>query len=173
MTPDVPANLRRVTIKAMTDAGWITGTIHVPTSVRLVDYMVRAPSFLSLSDVYMQAHSKSLPFFALQRHEIDFMAIDGSEDPSSADDSQIMEDHSISCLLSGGILKGKIAVKPGLRLSDFLAKQRNLVAVKECAYRVRVPQSRGVADEFCPFVLLNSEKVIGLSERGEQGPEAL
>jgi hypothetical protein len=164
---ETPSNLRRVTIKAMTDTGWITGTIFVPASVRLSDYMVRAPHFLSMSDVFMQAHSKGLPFFALQRNAVEFMAIDGNEDPASAEDTQIMEDHSISCLLSGGILKGNIAVKPGLRLSDYLAKHNEFVPIKECTYRVRVPQSREVAEEFCAFVLLNSEKVIGLSERSD------
>ncbi len=168
MTPITPTNLRRVTLKAMTDAGWIAGTLLVPSSVRLVDYMERAPSFLSLSEVFMQAHSKGLPFFALQRNAIEFMAIEGAEDPSSAEDTQIMEDHSISCLLTNGTLKGKIAVKPGLRLSDYLTKHHKFIPVKECSYNVRIPQSRSVAEEFSAFVLLNSERIVGLSERGNQ-----
>jgi len=169
MAPDMPANLRRVTIKAMTDAGWIAGTLFVPSAARLADYMERAPSFLPLSDVFMQAHSKRLPFFAVQQSAIEFIAVEGAEDSSSVEDTQIMEDHSISCLMAKGMLKGIIAVKPGFRLSDYLAKHHRFIPIKDCTFRVRGQQSESVDEESSPFILVNSERVIGVTERSNPG----
>jgi len=162
-----PRNLRRVTVRALTDAGWIAGTIHVPVAARLVDYMDRAPSFLSLSDVFMEAHSKGVPFFALRHEAITFISVGGEEDASSTEDGGIMDDHSVSCLLPGGVLKGKVAVKPTFRLSDYLLKHHRFVPVRVCTYHVRVPQTGAVANEAADFVLLNAQKIIGLSERGD------
>ncbi len=171
MAPDTQINRRCITIKAMTDAGWVAGTLHIPSAVRLVDYMERAPGFLPLSDVFMQAHTKRIPFFALQQHAIEFMAIEGDEDPSSAEDTQIMEDHSVSCLLTKGILKGKIFVKPGFRLSDYLAKPHQFIPLQSCTFQVRASKTQQPADEYAPFILLNPARVIGFSERSEQaGP---
>ena len=168
MAPDTQINRRRLTIKAMTDAGWVAGTLHIPSAVRLVDYMERAPGFLPLSNVFMQAHTKRIPFFALQQHAIEFMAIEGDEDPSSAEDTQIMEDHSVSCLLTKGILRGKIAVKPGFRLSDYLAKHHHFIPLRSCTFQVRAPNSQSTVDEHAAFILLNPARVIGFSERSDQ-----
>lgn len=168
MAPDTQMNRRCITIKAMTDAGWVAGTLYAPSAVRLVDYMERAPGFLPLSDVFMQAHSKRIPFFALQQHAIEFMAIEGDEDPTSAEDTQIMEDHSVTCLLTKGILKGKIFVKPGFRLSDYLAKHHQFIPLRSCTFQVRASKSQPLVDEHSAFILLNPARVIGFSERSDQ-----
>ena len=165
----MPANLRKVIIKAMTDAGWVAGTLHVPSAARMADYIERAPGFLPLSDVFMQRHSKRLPFFAVQQSAIEFMAIEGGEDSSSVEDTQIMEDHSISCLMTKGMLKGTIAVKPGFRLSDHLAKHHKFIPIKECTYQVRGQQSKSPVEESSPFVLVNSDRVIGVTEKSNPG----
>lgn len=162
-----PANLRRVGVKAITEAGWVAGTLHVPTSVRLADFLERAPNFLSVSDVQMPSRSNERPFFALRRSSIEFLVVDGEEDPTSANHTQIMEDHSVLCLLPNARLRGTIAVQPGFRLSDYLARDTPFIPVTGCTYQVRATDVNAAAKESAAFVLLNSEKVIGVSERDD------
>ena len=157
--------MRRVTVNALSDAGWVTGSLHVPLQVRLIDYMNRAPDFLSLTDVFMEAHTQGIPFFALQRHAIVFLIVEGQEEPQSVEDTGIVEEHLISCLLVMGSLVGKVMVKPGVRLSDALAKRKKFMPVTECTYRLRVPRTKDITEEYRPFVLLNCDKIVGLSER--------
>lgn len=159
--------MRRFAVKAVTEAGWIEGTILVLSSVRIADYMERAPSFLSMSEVHVAARAGERSFFALGRSAIEFLIVDGEEDPTSADYTQIMDDHAVVCLMPNARLKGTIAVQPGYRLSDYLAKHTHFVPVTRCTYQVRAHDANAATKEKAEFVLLNTEKLIGVSERDD------
>jgi len=164
-TPRMPTPpMRRVTVNALTDAGWVAGSLHVPLQVRLVDYLNRAPDFLSLTEVFMEGHAEAIAYLALQRQAIVFMLVEGQEESLSVEDTGIMDEHLVSCLFRMGSLKGKIMVKPGTRLSDVLAKQRKFIAVTECTYWLRAHQGGDASAKYGPFLLLNRDKIVGLSE---------
>lgn len=160
-----PGGMRRVTVNAMTRAGWAAGSLHVPQHVRLVDFLNRAPDFLSLTEVFMDRHKSEIPYLALQRQSILFLVVDPSEYNPAGEEAAIVEDHTVTCIFDVGRLKGRAPIKAAARLSDTLAKHKAFLPLHDCIFELRLPWSAEVIKERQPFVLLNCSQVVGLSER--------
>lgn len=158
--------LRRVSVRALTEAGWIAGDLHVPRFVEVAGFLNRDQDFLSLTDVFAEGRDDAMSYLALQRHAIYFFICVREEDPVEPDDLGIQDRHTVSCLMSVGSLKGSMVTKPGVRLSDRLARHRAFLSVTECKFRVRDPFSHEGFKEKHPLVFLNAEKIIGLAENG-------
>ena len=157
-------NMRRVTVNAFTEAGWVAGSVHIPGQIKLADYLNRASDFLALTEVFMEAQAVEIPFFALRRGAIHLLTSGELDEPQVPDGMIPLEEHNISCILSLGRLKGIIRTKPGIRLSDILAKQKTFVAIANCTYEIRSPQTRKINREEHSLILVNCGSIIGLSE---------
>lgn len=157
---------RMITARILTQAGWVAGSLHVPGSVRVVDYLDRRQSnFIPMTDVILESSDNPIPFLDMHRNAIDFIAVPDAQELASVRESGIPVEHHVACLLRIGYLNGVIRVRAGMRLSDFLDHSRGFVPIFDCEYNVRDPWSNKVFKEHEPHLLLNTQAVIGFSEK--------
>src|SRR4051794_2747384 len=102
---------RTVAIRAVTTAGLVQGTLHVPRTQLLLDFVNHGREMLTLTDVVVRDATTRIPFFALRRSQTLAIAPPAEEDV--ADQSvrrATLIDHSVMILAVGGTISGKLAV---------------------------------------------------------------
>lgn len=156
--------LRRVSVRALCEVGWIAGDLHVPQQVRIADYLNRNRDFLNLTDAFAEGQDEEMPYLALQNRAIYFVVCTYDEEALAAGEFGVMEPRRIDCLIAAGTVSGLVAVKPGIRVSDRLANHRAFLAVTNCTYQMRDPYNGETFEEKRPCIFLNTDKIIGIAE---------
>lgn len=155
---------RLAAARLLTRAGWIVGNIHVPTHARLTDFLSHDSDFLPLTDVFLEGRPNPVPFFALQKSAIYFLAAMDAEDLQSAKLTGSLYEHQIACLLPIGSIAGKAEIPEGIRVSDFFCKHGGFILMRECHYHIRDPWTHEKEDATETAMLVNTEAAIGVSE---------
>ena len=161
----VPEHTRQLTVNVFTAAGWIAGTLRLPPEVRIADHLNIAPEFFPLTDVFMEAHSKEMPFFAMRRDAIHFMTIDVPDEINGVDDPTVYDEHKVDFLTTFGRMRGKVYTRQGVRLTDKFMKDNYFVATYNCRYEIRHPKEKDTDRAKVNFLLIGTDQVIGFSER--------
>lgn len=166
--PDGPAtasrDIRLVPARIFTQAGWIVGKLHVAAEWRMINYINNAPDFFALADVILEGRPKVIPLFTLQRGAILFIVVETPPEKEIESGMRNQIEHAISCLLANGVLHGVISAPQGVRLSDYLSRQKGFVLVKDVRFQLRNPWEKRMIDHEEPLVLLNPHSVVGVSE---------
>lgn len=157
-------NSRIVSARLFTDIGWIVADIHVPSSVRLIDYLAHENPFLSLTSAFLERRDSALDFFALRKSTLSFLAVMDLEELASARSTGSQTRHNISCLVAEGGVTGDAEIHEGMRLSDYLARHRGFVLMYNSHFRIQDPLTHEVRSEADTTIILNSQKIIGLCE---------
>ncbi len=161
------ASVDLVPVRIFTPAGWIVGKLHIGAERSMVDFLDHTQEFISLADTILEGRPKVIPLFTLHRSAILFLVAETEEDVESGMRPRNLVEHPVSCLLANGTLYGRVNITRGVRLSDYLSRQKGFVLVRDCHFRLQNPwEDRGL-DHREPAVLLNPEAVIGVSESAE------
>jgi hypothetical protein len=155
--------LRLVPVRALTAAGWITGTLHVPVAMPLLDFLEEPRAFVSLSDVRLPVGTE-LPFFALATSAIVLL----QPKPEELVEAVVRTSgrsrlRRVSCLFEGGLVLGTLALPADRRVSDELLAAKGFVVLGHCTIGVDHP-SRVPSMEAGIHVLVHAPRLIGVTE---------
>ncbi|MBX3248035.1 MAG: hypothetical protein KF901_12715 [Myxococcales bacterium] len=154
---------RRVLVRLLTRAGWITGKLHVPVAQPLLDYLEEPRTFVSLSDVKLPA-GEELSFLAVAMSGIVLvqpMADELVEAVSRSTSRTVL--HQVSCLFEGGMVLGTLALSADRRVSDELLAAKGFVVVGHCTIGIDAP-GKGPAVEAGIHVLVHAPALLGVTE---------
>ncbi len=161
-----PPALRRTEVEVLVPGGWVRGTLSIPSSQSLTDFLNSAGTFLKLADCRLPGETHAVGFFALQRDAIRFLAPVASPDQIETEGTGgITSPWRISCLLDQGILSGRLDFLVNLRLSDYLRQQAGYLVVRDGVWGER--DGRRAAQKW-PVVVVNPGAVIGIVESDDQ-----
>ncbi len=160
---------RRVASEFLIPAGWVAGTLMVPESQSLADFLGVAGPFLKLADARLPWSDKAAGFFALQRSAVGLIAPAGAsgDHVETAGGAGITAPWTISCLFDQGILHGRLDFLVNLRLSDYLLQQTGFLLVRGAVWEPSGPNAAGKPGQRWPVALVNPLRVLGVVE-GEQ-----
>ena len=154
---------REVPVRVLTPSGWLTGNLHPPGLIRVVDYLNKEEC-LRMTDVRFEGDEQVLEFFALRRESIIVLAVDSNENLETVESVGYQDEHRITCWVACGALQGVMLIRLGGRLSDYLARHEGLFVVRECRYRVRNPLTMQVEEGKVWALLVNPMAVVGITE---------
>lgn len=154
---------RAVPIRAVTTAGTVEGTLHVPRLHMLLEAVNHGHDFMSLTDVHVRDAPQRIPFFALRRSETLVMAPANDEEIDERGARTSLVDHDVMCLLPTGSISGKLSLLRDVRVSDFLSGARGFFVLRECRAWL---SSTGFTDERPKVLLVNAARVAGVTELG-------
>lgn len=158
---NVSDDQRTVSVRVLTDHGWVRGNVHPPKSALLADYLTRAGHFVRLTDVSILESGLELPFLALRKENIIMVVADTLESRTdSIPPSAQVANHVVHCLIARGSVSGNIALSGSVRVSDFFMNRSSFVAIRD----VTLNLTSGVGGAEMPVAYLNTDMVIGVSE---------
>lgn len=155
--------LRLVPVRVLTSAGWITGTLHVPRAMPLLDFLEDERRFVSLSGVKLPIGAE-LPFFALAKSAIVLLQPTPEELVEAVTrTSGRSRLHQVSCLFEGGLVMGTLALPSDRRVSDELLASKGFVVLGHCTIGVDAPAKAPVMEAGL-HVLVHAPRLIGVTE---------
>lgn len=161
-----PPALRRTEVEILVPGGWLQGTLSIPSSQSLTDFLNGAGTFLKLADTLLPGGgARRVGFFALQRDAVRMIAPAAAAVPVEAEGvGGITSPWRISCLFDQGILDGRLDFLVNLRLSDYLRQQAGYLVVRDGIW-----QATGREDpRRWPVLLVNPGQVLGIVEGDDQ-----
>lgn len=169
--PSRPAQ-RKVACRIFTPAGLLSGTLHVPQEQTLIDFLNGAGHFLTLTEVILPGHKKALPFFALARGSAVLVLPQGDGLVVDEERSSFRTElHQVSCLFSGGLLMGTLALPEEVRVSDELMATKGFLLMNHCTVGLDAGGSGqaseaggGPAMEAATFAIVHAPHIIGVAE---------
>jgi hypothetical protein len=154
---------RAVRCRVLTQAGWISGTLHIPGHARLAEFLARDEPVLRLTSVTLPGQALVHEFFALERDAV--IAIDAPGERPLADPHPVATtSHEVSWLLQGGVIQGTVDVPGELRLSDHVRRPHPLV-VRGCTVFLRNAAGGTDAEPGVEALVLRAAATIGVSEK--------
>jgi hypothetical protein len=158
--------LRNVPVDVLTNLGWLTGTLHVPSHLALSDFLALGSHALKLTGAAVPNEVERLSFVALRREAVVLVAPALAEEGEAAEPSGYTSDLQVACLLPMGILRGTLRVIYNLRLSDHLQQAGHLLTLHRCLLAhyggtANSPGARGLHT-----AIVNLNHALGIAEYG-------
>jgi hypothetical protein len=149
-----------------TSAGWLHGTLHIPSIRTLMDFLNAPEKLLKLTEVRLPGIRQPQPFLALQKRAAWLLIPQPPFETIPPDPVAVQRElRATTCLLGTGSINGLLNVPKAMRTSDFLVQSPAFVPLTEChlgpALHFKAEQDS--ADAW-PLMLVNMEKVIGFTE---------
>jgi hypothetical protein len=156
---------RAVEAACYTQAGWVTGRFHLPTSQAFSDFLLQSGAFLSLTDAALPDRDAVLPFFALGRDGLRAVAPDPAGAGIESGGTRFTSPWSVTCLLGDSVVEGQIDFLTNQRLSDFLRAARGFILVREASWQT-LPRTSGARSEtrHFPVLLVNVAQLVGIAD---------
>jgi hypothetical protein len=153
-----------VRVRALTDAGFLEGTLHLAASQRLLSHLRGDAAILRLTDVVLPGRTATVPFFALERDAVIAIVPPEGEAPETMRQGQALTVHATSCLAGSVVIEGELETLAGVRVSDALAHQTGFVALRRAV--ICLPAAGGTTRVEGPFahVAVQARRVVGFSE---------
>jgi hypothetical protein len=153
---------RKAAVSLLTDLGWATGTLHLPSLQTLLDYINATGPVLKCTRVRLPGRPDVLNFVGFRRESVLVVApsVDELVEPPGAIGRTTPRD--VTCILPGGMLEGKLDVLVNLRVSDFLRQQTSLAVLRRCVFRAtgaEPSQERRLA-----VAVVNLARAIGVAQ---------
>jgi hypothetical protein len=148
---------RVILARILTPTGWLRGSIHLPRLQSLADFLGHATPFLSLTGVSLPGSREELPYLAIRRSAA-LLILPACEEGSLllGRDPPDMVAHDVCCVLQSGAIRGRLMLKPTLRVSDYLTRHEGLIVLREADI--------GPARTRVPVLLLNASALVALAE---------
>jgi hypothetical protein len=163
-----PPAFRRSEVEVLVPGGWVRGTLSIPSSQSLTDFLNSAGTFLKLADCRLPGETHPVGFFALQRDAIRFLAPVASPDQIETEGTGgITSPWRISCLFDQGRLDGRLDFLVNLRLSDYLRQQAGYLVIRDAVWKPGQAREDG---RRWPVVVVNPGLLLGIVE-GEEQPK--
>lgn len=157
------AEQRKVTASLLTDLGWATGTLHLPTLQTLLDYLNATGPVVKCTRVRVPTRPDIINFLGFRREAVQVVApsMDELVEPAGAIGHTTARD--VTCLLPSGELVGKIDVLVNLRVSDFLRQQTSLAVLRRCVFRPH-GSTDPVHERRLAVAIVNLARVAGVAQ---------
>ena len=161
---------RKTSVSILTDLGWATGTLHLPSQQTLLDYLNSSGPVLKCTRVRVPTRSDVINFVGFRREAVQVVApsIDELVEPTGAIGHTTPRD--VTCILPSGELEGKLDVLVNLRVSDFLRQQTSLVVLRKCVFRphgaTETAQERRLS-----VVVVNMARALGVAQLQGSGTQ--
>ena len=157
-----PPALRNVAVDLLTQLGWLSGTLHVPSHLPLEEHLALGTNDLKVTGVTVPNEADRMRFLALRREAVIIVA------PALAEDEDEPPAYTtarqVACLLPSGILRGTLRVFVNLRLSDHLQQQGHLVTLQHCLLTPYGATAHSPGARTLHTVIVNLRHAIGVSE---------
>lgn len=155
-------SLRQVPAEVLTSLGWLSGTLHVPAHLPLIEHLALGRHDLKLTGVTVPGEPDRLRFLALRRDAVVVVApsLEEAEEPPS----EFITAREVACLLPGGVLRGTLRVFSGLRLSDHLQQQGHLVTLRHCLLAPYGATANSAGARSLHTAIVNLGHAIGIAE---------
>jgi len=154
-------NQRQVRVDVLAAAGWVTGTLHVPSKSSLVAYMNKKAEFLPLTQVPLDPDAPPLGFLALRRQAI-LLVMPSMDDSEGHGGSQVGNyvQARLRCLFKEATVMGTAQILGGLRVSDFLETNPGFITLVDCS---RVADG-GRSEEGIPYLIVNASHMLAVAD---------
>jgi len=157
---------REVPLRLLTTAGEVTGTAHLPPSLRLIDFINRLEPTWRLTQARVEGSTVVHSFFAIERASV--LAVipraegEGLEHDAPASAARA---HSITCLLARGVeVEGTLALFGEVRVSDYLARHEGFIPLEDCTLFLRLPDGTTQTEPSIPGIAVQAKRIIGVAE---------
>lgn len=162
--PTPEPGLRKLAVDLLTQLGWVSGTLHVPSHLPLEEHLAYGRHDLKLTGVAIPDEPDRLRFLALRRDAVLVVA------PAIADEgppaSPFSTPRQVACLLPSAVLRGTLEVFTNLRLSDHLQQQGPVVTMRRCLFAPYGATAHSAGARTLATAVVNLRRVIGISEDG-------
>jgi hypothetical protein len=165
---------RAVAAEILLSTRWIAGTLPVPETQSLTDFLNTSGAFVKLTDASVPGLERAAEFLALQRSAVSLVAPTVPEERVETEGGAgITSPWRIACVFEQGILYGRLDFLVNLRLSDYLRQQAGFLVVRDgvwasAAGAEGAPMPSG---GHWPVVLVNPARALGVVE-GDNPPGA-
>jgi hypothetical protein len=157
--------LRRVAAQILTPLGWLSGILHVPAKLPLIDFLATSSTVIALTQVRVPKEPEPVPFMALDQSAFTLVAPSLAQElverpgrfgPTSARD--------VACFLADGILRGRFEVPLNLRVSDHLRQAGDFLVIRHgmltnYGETLRSPSARAL-----DVVIVRRSRAVGMAE---------
>lgn len=124
-------NQRTITAQIYTTAGWLEGTFHFPKMSKLLEALTSQSEFYRLTDVTFLSQKKTIEFFALQRRST-VLVVPPEGEKGLRVDREETRPIRVYCLFDGGFVEGRLRLRKGVRVSDYLPREDGFVLLQDC-----------------------------------------
>lgn len=156
---------RVVKVRALTDAGWLTGDMSAPPKRSLADSLAQAPNMLAMVDAKLPDHEFSLPFFSVRTHAVHLIMLEQAEKMAETSGAFVRATpQEVVVLIGDSTVSGTAMVPQNLRVSDYFTRQKGFVSLSRATLRVRESANRQAVLPQCPEILINTERMVGVAE---------
>ena len=161
--------IREVAVHCFADGLWISGAICVPGQRALVDHLNQGDPFLKLRKAEL-APATPFGFLALRRSAVSLVVpLLGADRVEQERPMGNFAEKSISCLLPGGTVTGRVSLLSNLRVSDHVMRAPGFLPIHDC--RIHLHDSgETLSAEPLPVALINVHCVVGVSEPEDTSP---
>lgn len=154
---------RQIAAQIFTTAGWMEGTFHFPKMSQLLEALNSQSEFYRLTDATFLANKRNLEFFALQRRSTVLVV------PPEGERNLRMENEEtrpirVYCLFDGGYVEGRLRLRKGVRVSDYLPREDGFVLLQNCKLRLGDTTTEFFVEEEHDAVFVNAGRIVGVSE---------
>lgn len=149
------------TVRLLTPAGWVIGTMHLPEGVGLLPHLNVDEAFFRMTNVSLPEQPRTIPFFAIQRNAV-LIVVPGEDSLLGLHHEAKHVRHEIACLFDGGLVMGTLPLPKGARVSDELMRSREFFAVEDCTLGLDAsPEPIMEAEE---LVFVHAAEMFGVAE---------
>ncbi len=155
---------RQLEAQIYTTAGWLSGTFHFPKMSKLLEALNKEPEFYRLTDVrFLAKKDLLLEFFALQRRSTVLVV-----PPEGESGLYLKQEETrpirVYCLFDGGFVEGRLRLRKGVRVSDYLPKHDGFVLLQNCKLKLGDITGDFFVEEEHEAVFVNAGRIVGVSE---------
>jgi hypothetical protein len=143
---------RKITSQVLTTAGWLKGTFHVLRSAKFVEQLNVTNEFFRLTDVSFIGREQIIEFFAVQRAAVTLIVPPSTERDLIIEGIEELVPHHVFMLFDQGYVEGRMMIRKGVRISDFLVRQSGSL------------RDGFFVEEQHPSIVVNASKIVGVSE---------
>ena len=155
---------RKISSQVLTTAGWLKGTFHILRSAKFVDQLNVPNEFFKLTDVSFIGKEQAIPFFAVQREAVTIVIPPSNERDLILEGIEELVPHNVFMLFDSGYVEGRLMIRKGVRVSDYLVKKSGFVLLRRCTLYLGSLQDEFFAQEQHPSIVVNASKIVGVSE---------
>ena len=138
---------------------WIGATFHVAQLHGFDEVLAKDRPFLKLTDVDL-GDAGTLPFLALRSTAAAIVIPDCSEERLMLALPGEVSPRRVQCFLERQRVRGRLDLRPGVRVSDYLQAQRAFILVRDATLDPPIPGR----SEPHPVVFINAASVIGIAQ---------
>ncbi len=155
---------RKITSQVLTTAGWLTGTFHVLRSAKFVEQLNVTNEFFRMTDVSFIGRDQVIEFFAVQRGSVTLIVPPTNERDLIIEGIEELVPHQVFMMFDQGYVEGRMMIRKGVRISDFLVRQSGFILLRRCTLYLGSLRDGFFVEEQHPSIIVNASMIVGVSE---------